>query len=256
MGISIKQQNRNTICFLHGWGFDSQILSGIAAELSADRNTMLVDLPGYGNNRNEILSADIDSIVDYLVSIIPQDAIVAGWSLGGMLAIKIAHRFRDRIKAIILLSSTPCFVKREDWPHGIEQPLIQDMKERLSSNIGAVLQEFAGLVAKGGPSSKQTLRELKLLLKSNHVEPDALLTGLDILSHVDLRKEFSELQCNMMLLLGKSDRLITPGTGSASMFIQPLLQLYEIESAGHAPFLSNKNESAEIISRYLCAIDL
>lgn len=256
MGASSIQKNPNTICFLHGWGFDSQILSGIATELSADRNTLLVNLPGYGKSRNKTPSADIDNIADYLISVIPQNAILAGWSLGGILAIKIAHKFRDRIKAIILLSSTPCFVKRKDWPHGIEQSLIQDMKQRLSSNIDAVLQEFAGLVAGGDLASKQTLRELKLLLKSNHVEPEALLTGLDILSHTDLRKELSGLDCSMMLLLGKRDRLIAPSTGSASMAIQPLLQIYEIESAGHAPFLSNKKESAEIISRYLCAADL
>lgn len=256
MGISNKQQNRNTICFLHGWGFDSQILSGIAAELSADRNTQTVNLPGYGNSRNKTTPAEIDNIVDCLVSVIPQNAILVGWSLGGMLAIKIAHKFRDRIRAVILLASTPCFVKRKDWPHGIEQSLVQDMKERLSSNVDAVLQEFAGLVARGGLAPKQTLRELKRLLKSSHAEPDALQTGLDILSNADLRKELSELECHMMLLLGKRDQLISPNTGSASIAIQPLLQLYEIESAGHAPFLTNKNESAEIISSYLYTIDL
>jgi pimeloyl-[acyl-carrier protein] methyl ester esterase len=256
MSTSSKQHSRTTICFIHGWGFDSQIFSGLAAELSAERNTLLIDMPGYGNNRPDTLPKDIEGIADHLISVIPQNSVLAGWSLGGMLSIKIAHKFRDRIKAIILLASTPCFVKKQDWLHGIEQPLIQNMKEHLSSNVEEVLQEFAGLTARGDRSTKQTLRELRLILKSNQVDAGALLTGLDILRHTDLRKEFSGIKCNMMMLLGKRDQLIASGTGNASTAIYPLLQLYEIEAAGHAPFISNKKESAEIISKYLYSIDL
>ena len=255
MTASGKTPNRNTVCFIHGWGFDSRILASLADGLSTDRNVLLVDMPGYGNNRPDILPADINHIADNLISVIPQDGILAGWSLGGMLAIKTAHKFRDRIKAIILLASTPCFVKKQDWPHGVERSLIQGMTDRLSTNVDGVLQEFAGLIARSEISPKQALRELKSLYNSSKPDPDALLVGLNILINEDLRKELSDLECNTMMLLGKRDQLIAASTGSASRAIQPLLQLNEINSAGHAPFLSGKKAVVEIINRFLDDIE-
>ena len=246
-----KDQDIGAICFIHGWGFDSRVMEGLVAELRPCWNVRLIDMPGYRNNRPVNPPGDIENIADSLAHTIQPNTVLVGWSLGGMAAIKIAHIMRERIRAIILLASTPCFVKKKDWPHGMEPYLIDEMTDRISTEIEEVLQEFAVLTARGDVSPKQTLRELKLLLKSNSADPYALLTGLNILRHTDLRNEYSELKCHVMMISGEEDQLITAGTGSASREIQPLLKLNKIPATGHAPFISKKKEAVEMIDKYL-----
>lgn len=254
MAVSGKSR-LNTLCFIHGWGFDSRVLSGLAAEFSEDWNTQLLDMPGYGENQTARLPADINTAADVLIAEIPVGSILLGWSLGGMLAIKVAHKLRDRVRAIVLLASTPCFVNKEDWPYGIESSFIQNMTERITVNAAEVLQEFAGLIAQGDVSPRQTLRKLKLLLKSSCANSGALLSGLNILMNADLRKELSELECEMMMISGKEDRLIAAGTGTASRKIQPALQLNDIQETGHAPFISRRNEVVDVIGKYLHGLE-
>lgn len=251
-----KDQSRSTLSIIHGWGFDSQVMAGLAAELSPCWNTRLIDMPGYGHKYVTSFSQGIDNIASNLKSAIPPHSILVGWSLGGMVAIKIAHSMQDKIKAIILLASTPCFVRKHDWPHGIEPALINDMAKRISTDDDGVLQEFAGLTARGDISPKETIRELKLLRKNNKAGPCALLHGLDILINTDLRKELSELKCRVIMLLGDRDQLVTSSTGNAAREIHPSLQLNYIKVTGHAPFISKRKETAEAINNSLRAFTL
>lgn len=251
-----KDQVRGTLGIIHGWGFDSQVMAGLAAELSPSWNTHLIDMPGYGHNHVASFSRSIDNIASNLISAIPPHSILVGWSLGGMVAIKIAHSMRGKIKAIILLASTPCFVRKHDWPHGIESPQIKNMVKRVSTENDEVLREFAGLTARGDISPKETIREFRLLHKMNKVDPRALLQGLDILINTDLRIELSELKCRVIMLLGDRDQLVASSTGNAARKILPSLQLNYMKETGHAPFISKRKESAEAINNSLRACSL
>lgn len=251
-----KNPGLDTICIIHGWGFDSQVMAGLAVDLSLCWNTCLIDMPGYGHNQVTDLPQSIDHIADNLISVIPPHSILLGWSLGGMVAIKIAHLMQNKISAIILLASTPCFVKKHDWPHGIESTLIDDMANRVSTEDGGVLQEFAGLTARGDMCPKETIRELKSLCKMNRADPCALRHGLDILIDTDLRKELSELRCQMIMLLGDRDRLVISSTGNAAREINSSLQLHYIKASGHAPFISRRKETADAINKSLRACAL
>ena len=251
-----KDQEQTVLGIIHGWGFDSQIMAGLAAELPQRWSARLLDMPGYGHNHVTIFPRGIDHIADNLITTVPPHSILVGWSLGGMVAIKIAHIMQNKIKAIVLLASTPCFVSKHDWPHGIESPLINNMAKRLPTEVDGVLQEFAGLTARGDISPRETIRELKLIRKTNKTDPDALLHGLDVLLNTDLRKELSELKCRVIMLLGDRDQLVPRSTGKAAREIHPSIHMNFIKATGHAPFISKKKETAEAINNSLRACAL
>src|SRR3972149_578919 len=253
MTMPDKDQGRGTLGIIHGWGFDSQVMAGLAAELSPCWNTRLIDMPGYGHHHMTGFPPGNDNFASNLISAIPPYCMLVGWSLGGMVAIKIAHSMQDKIKAIILLASTPCFVRKHDWPHGIESTQIKNMAKRVSTENNEVLQEFAGLTARGDISPKETIREFKLMHKMNKVDPRVLLQGLDILINTDLRIELSELKCRVIMLLGDRDQLVASSTGNATREILPSLQLNYIKAAGHAPFVSKSKQWAEATNNSLPA---
>ena len=251
-----KNQEQAVLGIIHGWGFDSQIMADLAAEFPTRWNARLIDMPGYGNNHVTKFARGIDHFADNLISTVLPHSILVGWSLGGMVAIKIAHSMQDKIKAIVLLASTPCFVSKHDWPHGIESTMIDDMAKRLDTEVDGVLQEFIGLTARGDISPRETIRELKLIHKTNKTDPGALLHGMDVLLNTDLRKELSELKCRVIMLLGDRDQLVPRSTGDAAREILPSIHLNFIKATGHAPFISKKKETAEAINNSLCVCAL
>src|SRR5690606_11195893 len=112
------------LCFIHGWAFDSRVLENLASQFTSTK-VQLIDLPGYGKKQSANQPTDIDAVAEAVLPEIPANSVLIGWSLGGMIAIRIAHKIPDAIRAVILLASTPCFVKKNDWPFGVERSLIQ-----------------------------------------------------------------------------------------------------------------------------------
>jgi 2-succinyl-6-hydroxy-2,4-cyclohexadiene-1-carboxylate synthase len=66
---------------------------------------LTVDLPGHGENAN--VTASLDETADLLVDALPTEPfILAGYSLGGRVALHVALRHPERVSQLFLLSAT------------------------------------------------------------------------------------------------------------------------------------------------------
>ncbi len=224
------------------------------AQLPVQWRIITLDLPGYGTNEKSNLPAGIEAIAESLATSIPHNTVLIGWSLGGMVAIEIAYQLAGDINTLILLASTPCFVKKCDWPHGIAPEQIQTMAEQLPGNTQRVLQEFTALSAKGDASPRRTIRELHASAAYGAASAGALISGLDILQVTDLRSEMADLKCRVVMLLGKYDNLIARGTGPATHALCPNTKIAYINT-GHVPFISQGKLTADILTQHVRAQD-
>lgn len=247
----MPHNDQQTLCLIHGWGFDSRVWKGLVTQLPAHWQIITLDLPGYGANVKLDPPAGINLVAEMLIPFIPCNAVLVGWSLGGMAAIKIASLLGGDIDALILLASTPCFVKKSGWPHGMEPELIKKMADQLPGDSHKVLQEFSVLAAKGDDIPRQTIRTLRATAVYGAEHTGVLMSGLAILRDTDLRNELSELKCRVVMLLGEHDHLITKDTGPATQILCPHTQLAYITTAGHAPFISQLKQTADMIIKYI-----
>lgn len=246
----------NHICLLHGWGFDSGVMKDLARDLEQDNRVSLLELPGYPGALPAGRMPDLDAIVEVISREIPHGSILAGWSLGGMIAIRIAGRLRETIKALVLIASTPCFTAKADWPHGIKANLIERMARRIAAgDREKVLTEFTMLVAKGDADETRTVRRLNSFKADKSASNEVLIHGLDFLVNADLRDELARLSCPVFMLLGENDHLVTAATGAATKKIYPSVRLEYVETAGHAPFISRPQKFQEVFNGYLREID-
>src|SRR5215831_8772039 len=110
------------LVFIHGWGLHSDIWHDVVASLVDMFRVTIVDLPGYGRSP---MSADytLSGLISELVKVVPESAIYIGWSLGGVIATKLARHYPERVKKLIKVASSPRFLKDTDWP-GIESDLL------------------------------------------------------------------------------------------------------------------------------------
>lgn len=236
---------------IHGWGFDSRVLGSLAAALESDWNIRLLDMPGYGGNRAAVLPRGIDELSVSLIDAVPANSILLGWSLGGLVALKLAGFAEKSIRAVVLLASTPCFMRKADWHGGLTEEQIQDLSRRTTEDPRRALREFARVVAEGDPASRQIARKLALLLTDGTAVPAALTEGLAILQQTDLRQALARLSCPVLMLLGDRDALVTIHTQLAIKTDYPSVQMEMIENSGHALFISRPAIVAEKINQHL-----
>lgn len=251
----MQTNNEEQIYLIHGWGFDSRVMNDCILLLEKKYRTSLLDMPGYGPARTQEVPKDIDSMTDALIRKITPGCILAGWSLGGMIAIRMAGRLKNKIRAIVLIASTPCFSKKDGWPHGVEKTLIEKMQQRITNGeTEKVLKEFALLIAKGDVNSRKIAKKLYSMAQNRLPDVDVLNNGLDILMNVDLRNDIAQLECPVVLFLADNDHLVANETGEAMKSICKDLHVVHMDSAGHAPFISRPDEFCSQLNAGLMAL--
>jgi len=216
----------DNLVLLHGWGFNSDIFADIKLH---NYKLTLIDLPGHG--RSPIIMGGLEEWVNAIIKIIPKNSIIVGWSLGGLIAIKIAQQIK--VKKLVLLASSPCFVNSNNWEYGIKRDIFSEFYKNLQHNTEKTLKQFTLLQS----NNKQQAKNLYQQICQYKVQQIALKIGLDILLNNNLTQELLSLNCPIQAILGKKDTLVPIKIKDwyQDNYIQTI-----IYDSGHLPFL-NKN---------------
>jgi pimeloyl-[acyl-carrier protein] methyl ester esterase len=163
-------------------------------------------------------------------------------------ALRLATRHRDRVHALALLATTPCFVEREDWPHAMKAETLDDFARGLRDEPEETLRAFVTLNVLGGPGGRTRVRELTTLLGAVPAPmPETLEAGLALLRGTDLRPEAGRIAQPAAVIHGERDVLVPVGAGRWLAATLPNARLHEIGGAAHLPFVSHARAVADAI---------
>ncbi len=240
------------LVMLHGWSMHSAVWHNLAESLAQHFTLHLVDLPGHGQSDWIDNGFELKQLIHQLAKKLPEKAYWLGWSLGGLVSIAFAHQFPDRVRKLILLAATPCFVKKLDWQQAIDQSVFTAFADNLSNNQQETLQRFLMLQARGAEQGRETIRQLSTqLAQETPAQPVALIAGLNVLIEQDLRQKLTELTCPIFMLFGERDTLIPVSISEIIMELNDNLTFEIIKKAGHAPFISHTQDCLHYIERFL-----
>ncbi len=241
------------LVMLHGWSMHSAIWYEFAEGLAKHYQVYLVDLPGHGLS-DTVTPYSLASVGDAITAALPnQPSYWLGWSLGATLALSIADRHPERVKRLVLIAGNPCFVKRADWP-GMRVEVLQQFAEQLLQDTSATLLRFLSLQVQGMTAYKPVLKQLKVALSKRPTPSEATLqAGLALLTGTDLRSVLAELNQPVMALLGAKDALVPRVLATALAELNPQIRVNCLNSAAHAPFLSDSAECMALIHDFFNA---
>lgn len=251
MSVFIKtignlDDHKPTLTLLHGWGLNGAVWDSVCEPLAAHCRLHIVDLPGHGFSKDDSLTtldAAADLIADALQCILPtsKQTHLLGWSLGGQIALTIARRKPALIDRLILTSTTPCFVTRDDWPHGKKIEVLDDFAARLANNYATTIRGFLALQTLHQPAARASVAAL-LAAMSARGEPSAnsLQAGLNILRSTDMREQLEGVAHRTIVVQGDHDALTTEPAARWLSQRLPNADYKLIEHAAHAPFLSHR----------------
>jgi len=166
---------------------------------------------------------DIESESLKLASYLNPDSILVGWSMGGMVAIRTAVLGKDKIKALVLVSTTPKFVRSGDCDFGLPEVLIQRLIKKIKNEgVGA----FHSLIFKNDRPeglvdvpAQQAKKEMEALAK------------------LDLRDLLPEIKIPTLIIHGSKDEICLP---AAAKYMHKMITNNEViilEGIGHAPMI-------------------
>ncbi|CUR53336.1 alpha/beta fold hydrolase [Buchnera aphidicola] len=234
------------IVLFHGWGFNSNIWYSIFPFLLKKFTIYVFDFPGYGNNSN-IHLMNFTNISNFLLSILPHKVIWIGWSLGGLLATYIGYYFPNRTYAVILIASSPFFLKKNKWP-GIKKKTLISIKNNMLNSYQNFLLEFYNIHISLKKNSFFTQKKIFQNFFTKLPTSDAILQGFQWLKKIDNRKKIINLKIPIFRIYGKLDLLIPIKIEKKLKNILYNGKFYIIKQAAHVPFITHPKLFLNIIN--------
>jgi pimeloyl-[acyl-carrier protein] methyl ester esterase len=244
------------IILLHGWGLHGGIWSAtennLMRHLAQRYRVTAIDLPGHGYSDYGNDGFTLTSATTAIAESIPAQAIVIGWSLGGLLALNLALTRPDLVHRLVLISSTARFHHAPDWQAAMTTSALRGFATALKENQRDTVLRFLALQVHGSSNERQQLRLLKQAIVARPpARHAALSSGLTILEQTDLRSRLGSITQPAMLLYGQHDRIVPPGTGAAMEALLTRSTHHILAGTGHAPFLSDPESTLHLLDEFL-----
>ncbi|WP_457639141.1 alpha/beta fold hydrolase [Persephonella sp.] len=220
--------------FIHGWSFSSQIWP----ETFKDSNSIMLDLPLHGKNRNyptekniiEEFSEELYSLITH----IDEEVALIGWSLGATVSILTALKEPENLKKLVLIGFTPKF-KDKDLGHD---------PARVKAFMIGLKKDFESTVYNFRVSaSGKRYRNIPL------PEKEGSIKILKEFINTDLTDRLDKINIPAVFIHGKNDPITNY---KASVFSSKKIKNSQLilTEAGHSPFIENPKQIKGIIDSH------
>lgn len=227
------------LVLLHGWGLHSIVWDDIMPGLLEHFRVTVVDLPGMGQSPLPGEAYTLEFLVDQVMRVVPSRFHVLGWSLGGLVAMRLAEREPERCLSLVTVASSARYVAAADWPAAMTPGILSKFAELYEEDHEGTLIRFLALNCKGSQSQQDDVRKLRdILYFCGLPARRALLDGLVILRDTDLRPLLARRDGPTLMVFGEHDHIVPAAVMGDLRALAPAVQTALIAGAAHVPFLS------------------
>ncbi len=235
MTISIQTLGAGEpMVLLHGWGFDHRIWMPWVTSFINNQNENnyefhLVDLPGFGQSPYMLW----DDFKTQLLAQLPEQFSLMGWSMGGMIATRLALESIGRVTRVINVASSPRFTATASW-FGVASEVLDDFYLRFLNEPKRTQQYFIRTQLQG--------QNLPTAWSQIRASDEGLKQGLALLKNWDLRQELLNIRIPVAYILGRLDALIPYQVMATMQQRYPDFEYFMLKKSAHIPFLSHSDE--------------
>lgn len=242
------------VLFLHGFMGRSEDWEGISAGLGKGFRSIAVDLPGHGNSLGlpeeaYTMEGAANAAIRTLDELGIETASLAGYSMGGRLALYFALRFSERCERLFLESSSPGLKTEEE--RIVRRKADEEKAKRLETgDFEAFLEEWyrMPLFATLDDGVVKSLIE-----KRRGNAPSELaksLRGMGTGSQPSLWEELENLRAPMLAVAGELDRkFVGIARGMAERSSRISIQI--TPGAGHNVRVEAPGEYSKLLGEFL-----
>lgn len=229
--MTVSEKN-GTILWLTGWSISDSVF-----------NRLRESLPDYRHIAVDYSEADTQEKMIHLTEIAAKNIlsplVIGGWSLGGLLALKLAAL----ADGLLLFAATAQFTRsKEESDLGWADAYVRKMIAGLSKDREAVETKFRRMLFT--EAEREEGIEQSLPFRHDWTTP-ALIAGLQILRGEEVFSQLQHTRCPIFLVHGTDDKICPYGAALELVSLIPQAMLHTIPFGGHAPFLGREEEIAK-----------
>lgn len=186
------------VVLVHGAGGNGHSWQRVIDGLSASHSPVALDLPGHGRSSGVEGLMTVRDYADFLAHFLDalkmKSAVIAGWSMGGAIAMDFALRYSDRVEALILCATAAKFNIPDDR-----------VKSLWAVMMGRAPQQF---LTDG--YAQKTIKERFDIVREGWMEqiktdPRVRYTDIRACTQVDLRDAIAKIDKPTLILAGAED---------------------------------------------------
>jgi 3-oxoadipate enol-lactonase len=256
-GVTLAVEVRGdgpAVLFIHGYPFDHTIWTHQVAALDGWCR-IAPDLRGMGQSdapdlgySMETYAADLAGLLDLLGA---RDAVLVGLSMGGYIAFEFLRRWRDRVRALVLVDTRA----EAETPEGrmARETAAATAREQGAEAIAeSLLPRVLGASTLG--AAQATVERVRAMMAATPVAGIVGALGA-MRDRPDSTPMLAELDgLPTLVLVGDEDEVTPPAQAKAMAEAIPGASLVVIRSAGHLPPLERPVETTDAITAFLAGL--
>ena len=265
-GISINvlfegdfsDKSKSPILFLHGFTGSSNDWKFIYPHLTSEFFPIAIDLPGHGKTTapNDLKYFSTESYVEVINQVANYfdigKIIIVGYSMGGRAALQFANKYPERIKALILESSTAGIENQKERVSRVR--IDSELADSLTENgISKFVDQWMELPFFQSLESLSDEEYSKIVFNKKNNSTTGLsnsLKGFSTGKMPSVWDRLSSFDFPTLLIVGALDRKYVRINKSMSEKF-PNSELKIIPDVGHNTHLENKNEFIILVNNFL-----
>jgi pimeloyl-ACP methyl ester carboxylesterase len=241
------------LILVHGYPFDHTMWYSTIASLGCQARVIPPDLPGFGKNP-PLLDSDpiLKSYADFLAGLLDENnipqAVVAGMSMGGYVALAFAEKYPKRLAGLGLISTQAS----ADTPEARKGRREMIEKIKTKGPRAAVEAMLPKAFAKAEPANP----ELKSYLETgaDRAGVEGLCWALEAMSkRPDRSALIKELYLPVLVVHGTEDQIVPVNKARDLVELCQKPIMVEIRNAGHATPLEAPDQVATGLARLMKA---
>lgn len=236
------------LLLINGWSANAAFWSEFASDLSNQFSFQVIDVDQ---------SKTPDQWVQIIDRQVTENTLLMGWSLGGLLAIYYASISVKKNLGLITLQTNPCFIARREWPNAMMENEFQSLYQlvlNLDTNDSKLkfIRKFSHLLVQGSARHKVDRCHLKVLFTLNKLaDRDALLSGLNLLRGLDVRKALTSVDIPCLHIFGQKDVLVPVELIDDLRQLVPEHQVVMNNEMAHLPCWSYRKEVISYLESFV-----
>jgi 3-oxoadipate enol-lactonase len=235
------------IVFLHGVGSDKSVWRPQLEHFGRERRALAFDYPGYGESDPAPEGTTRDDYASAIISAMHELGIdrahICGLSLGGVVAIAMAHADAHRCASLTLADTFAVHPDGEGiYDRGVA-----------ASNALRVMAESRVDVLLAQPANPAVRSEVVETMA--RIDPAAYRIGAEAVWLADQRERAHDIRAPTLVLCGTEDRVTPPALSKELAHIIPGARYEPVEGSGHISNLERPDEFNTLVNAFIRGVD-
>jgi 3-oxoadipate enol-lactonase len=245
-----NENSSETIIFSHGLLWSGKLFYKQVNYLKDRYRVVTYDHRGQGKSEVTDSGYDMDSLCEDTAVFIKELKLgkvhFAGLSMGGFVGMRLAARYPDLIKSLILIDTSA-----QDEPNKFKYALLVTLVKLfgVKSVAEKVMPIMFGKTFLNDSKRKEERKEWLNYLKSNQKTISKAVKG--VISRKDVVSELKNIQCPVLILVGEEDVATIPAKAEFIHANIPSSVLKYIARAGHSSTIEEPEQVNQFVEEFL-----